>query len=71
MCVCIMRVLQLQTGICYEHSILNLHLALCFMAVLSTGISNYSVTPTLYRPNIPISREGLEDSPLRAQTIYS
>lgn len=42
------------------------------MAVLiSLEISDYYMTPTLYTPNIPISREGLEDSALGAQAIYS
>lgn len=65
------HVLRVYYGICCEQSVLNLCLSRCFMAVLSTEISHSSVTPTLYRPNIPISREGLEDSPLRAQAIYS
>lgn len=49
---------------CYQQSILDLHLSLCYMAVLNIEISNYYRTPTLYRPNIPISQEGLEESPL-------
>lgn len=53
---------------CYEHSFLNLHMLLHVTAVLSIEISNYYMTPTLYGPDIPISRKSL---PLRAQTIYS
>lgn len=53
---------------CYEHSFLNVHRLLLVMALLGTEISNYYMTPTLYGPNIPISRKTL---PLQAQTIYS
>lgn len=67
--VCIYDVYSTDTHrYCYEHSFLNLHMLLHVMGVLRIEISNYYVIPTLYGPDIPISRKSL---PHQAQTIYS